>query len=235
MTDTLAIAFLMGVTGSLHCAGMCGAIMWAMPFYSFQGARKVMAFALYHVLRISAYAGMASLLFSFHQLFRPGIQQIISVTLGIMLLIAGSLSFLPGRYSGNLSLPWAGFVKKQLSNFVGQPHLGKIAVSGLLNGLLPCGLVYMALSASTALSSPAHVLCFMYAFGAGTVPVLALIVFLRNRAFFKWTGMRKLAPITVFFFGLLFVLRGLNLGIPYLSPKVESSNGKIVHSCCHKK
>lgn len=225
----------MGITGSLHCAGMCGAIMWAMPFYSFSGAKKIVAFLLYHFMRISAYAAMALILFSFRDLFKPGIQQIISVALGVLLLVAGIISFLPGKTLDRFSLPWSGYVKRQLSSFVGQPDLGKIAVSGLLNGLLPCGLVYMALSGCVALASKQQVLGYMYAFGAGTVPMLAAIVFLRTRISLRPLAVRKLVPVTMFFFGCLFVMRGLNLGIPYLSPKVETVKGKVVHSCCHKK
>lgn len=235
MTNTLIIAFLMGVTGSLHCAGMCGAIMWAMPFYSFAGVRKAVAFLLYHFMRISAYAAMALVLFSFRDLFKPGVQQMISVVLGVLLLVAGIVSFLPGKMLEHFSLPWSGYVKKQLGAFVGHPSLGKIAISGLLNGLLPCGLVYMALSGCLSLSSKMQVMGYVYAFGAGTVPMLAAIVFLRTRISLKPLAIRKMVPVTVFFFGCLFVLRGLNLGIPYLSPKVETVKGKVVHSCCHKK
>ncbi|GAA4466437.1 sulfite exporter TauE/SafE family protein [Nemorincola caseinilytica] len=233
--DTIFIALLMGLTGSLHCAGMCGAIMWAMPFYSFKGGKRMLAFGLYHLLRITAYAVMAMVLFSFRDLFNPGLQRIISIVLGVLLLVAGMISFFPGRILKGVSLPWAGIIERQLSAFVGHPHMGKIAVSGLLNGLLPCGLVYMALSASMSLSSPLQVLSFMYAFGAGTVPILAAIVFLRSRPSLQWPGMRRLAPVVVLFFGCVFVLRGLNLGIPYLSPKLGTVKGELVHSCCHKK
>ena len=235
MTSALLIAFLMGVTGSLHCAGMCGAIMWAMPFYAFKGARKLVAFGMYHFMRISAYAGMGLILYSFRELFHPGIQQAVSVILGIILLLAGILSFLPGRFTSGVSLPWSGFVQKQLALFVGNPNLGKIAISGFLNGMLPCGLVYMALTGSLSSGSPAQVVAFIFAFGAGTLPMLASIVFLRSRLSLRSATVRKLVPVTIFCFGLLFVIRGLNLGIPYLSPSVEASNGKIVHSCCHKK
>ncbi|NDC41090.1 MAG: sulfite exporter TauE/SafE family protein [Chitinophagia bacterium] len=185
-------------------------------------------------MRISAYAGMALFLFSFRDLFQPGIQQVISIGLGVLLLAAGIISFLPAMGT-TISLPWAGFVKKQLAVFVGEAHMGKIAVSGFLNGLLPCGLVYVALSGSTQLHSPTQVIAYMYAFGAGTIPVLASIVFLRSKILLHMGGIRKLVPVVVFVFGCLFVVRGMNLGVPYLSPKVTAEKGCITHSCCHKK
>lgn len=233
--NTLLIALLMGLTGSLHCAGMCGAIMWAMPFYAFSGAKKILAFGLYHLMRITAYTLMGIVLFSFRQLFHPGIQQVISITLGSMLLLAGLFSFISVSILPGYSLPWSAFVKKQLAAFAGHPHLGKIAVSGLLNGFLPCGLVYMALTACLSLSTPLQVVAFVYVFGIGTLPMLASIVFLRSKISLRGASIRKLVPVTVFCLGFLFVLRGLNLGIPYISPKVAAVNGKITHSCCQKK
>jgi len=109
-----------------------------------------------------------------------------------------------------------------------------ITAAGLLNGLLPCGLVYMALSASLAVPSSAQAVGLMYIFGLGTVPMMAAITLLKSRmAFLRTNHVRKLVPVIVFAFGCLFVLRGMNLGIPYLSPKVVVAQHEI-RSCCHK-
>ncbi len=232
-TSVFIMALLMGFTGSLHCAGMCGPIVWVMPFQAFGGVKKAVAIGAYHMARISVYALMALMLHSFRSLFDPRIQQYISIVLGGMLLLAGILSFLSG--SVHINLPWGGFVKKQLGKVIGKPGLGTIAAAGMLNGLLPCGLVYMALSASVTLPGEAQAALFMYIFGAGTLPMLVSITLLKQRARFLQSGqLKKLVPATVFFFGCLFMLRGLNLGIPYLSPKVVVA-GHQIHSCCHKK
>ena len=223
----------MGFTGSLHCAGMCGPIVWIMPFQLFNGAKKFLAIALYHAGRISVYALLALVLHSFRNLFDPRIQQYISIILGGSLLLAGILSFFSGHFRFNL--PWGGFVKKQLGNVIGKPGLGAITAAGILNGLLPCGLVYMALSASMTLNSPTQVVGLIYFFGLGTMPMLVSISLLKSKVrFLQGSHIKKLVPVVVFSFGCLFVLRGLNLGIPYLSPKVEVAHNAI-HSCCHKK
>ncbi len=229
------MALLMGLTGSLHCAGMCGPIMLFLPFYHFQGVKRFAAIALYHFSRISVYALMALTIYSFKEAFNPHVQQYISIGLGSVLLAAGIISFFPGNSRMQVKLPWSAFVQRQLVVFLGSPNLTSIAVSGMLNGLLPCGLVYMALSATLTLHSPAEAILFTYVFGIGTLPVLVSIILFRSRlTITRAKALKGFTPVIVFFFGCLFLLRGLNLGIPYLSPKVLVSHGQI-HSCCHKK
>lgn len=230
-TITFAMALLMGFTGSLHCAGMCGPIVWIMPFQAFHGIKKIAALALYHIGRVSVYSTLAVVLHSFRTLFDPRAQQYISITLGALLLLIGILSFLPNR-AISVRLPWAEAVRKQLSLVIGRPGLSTLAISGALNGLLPCGLVYMALSASMSVNSAAGAALMMYVFGLGTMPMLVSISLLRSKlSFVRSNHMRKLVPVTVFAFGCLFMLRGMNLDIPYLSPKVVVEQHGI-KSCC---
>lgn len=228
-------ALLMGLTGSLHCVGMCGPIMLVMPFYQLKGARKVVGIAAYHASRILAYSLLALVLYSFRSAFTPAVQQYISIILGSVLLIAGLLSFLSVHNMPVMKMPWSGLVGKALKKYVGNPGLPAIAAAGFLNGLLPCGLVYMALSATLTLSSPLQALGFTWFFGLGTFPALLAVVLFRSRLnLLLGPSIRKFTPAIVFVFGCIFFVRGLNLGIPYLSPKTQVSNG-VIHSCCHKK
>lgn len=230
---TWIMAFAMGLAGSLHCAGMCGPIVWVLPFQLLKGYRKWVGVALYHIARISVYAAMGLVLHSFSSLFQPQVQQYVSVGLGILMLIAGVISFIPNR--NVVSLPWAEAVKKQLGKFIGRPSVSALFMSGLLNGLLPCGLVYMALSAATTAHTALQSVGLMYAFGAGTLPVLVSLTILKNKvAFLRTQHIRKLVPVVMLVFGCLFVLRGMNLGIPYLSPHVEVAHNEVKASCCHK-
>lgn len=234
-TAAILMAFLMGFTGSLHCAGMCGPIIWIMPFQVFSGLQKMLAIALYHIGRISVYAFMAVVLHSFKELFNPRVQQYVSVFSGVLLLVAGIITFVPG-HSIKFKLPWSEPVKKMLGKVIGNPGLGAIGAAGVLNGLLPCGLVYMALSATMAMPSATGAAMLMYVFGVGTMPMLVGITLLKSKMnFVKGVNIKRFAPVIVFSFGLLFVLRGLNLGIPYLSPKVEMTAKEVKSSCCHKK
>ncbi len=234
-TFSYTLALLMGFTGSLHCAGMCGPIVWIMPFQQFSGIKKIAALGLYHLGRLSVYAGLAVILHSFRSLFDPKLQQYISIGLGISLLLVGILTFIPNHVA-KFNLPWSEFVKKQLGKFIGNPSMGTMAVTGVLNGLLPCGLVYMALSTSLTAQSATQSAAMMYVFGLGTLPMLVSITLLKTKlSILRTTHVRKLVPVMVFAFGCLFVLRGMNLGVPYLSPKVVVEQHAI-HSCCsHKK
>ncbi len=240
-TTTYTMAFLMGFTLSLHCAGMCGPIMMVLPFQRFTGVRKFLAVSLYHIGRISVYAAMAAVLHSFRNLFEPRIQQYISIGLGSILLIMGLLTFIPSS-KFQINTPWSGAVRKLLGRFMGNPGLGAITFAGVLNGLLPCGLVYVALSASMSATSVAQAAMFMYVFGIGTLPMLLSITLLSKTSFFtsrlsflRTASLKRMVPAIMFVFGCLFILRGMNLGIPYLSPKVEVTGGHTIKSsCCHK-
>ncbi len=232
---TVTMVFLMGFTGSLHCAGMCGPIVWIMPFSVFKGIKKFAAILLYHIGRITIYALLAILLHSFRSLFEPKIQQYISIILGCSLLVLSILSFLPNS-KFKVKLPWAGFVQEQLGNVIGKPNLPAITFAGMLNGLLPCGLVYMALSTTVTTTTALNAALFMYVFGLGTMPMLIGITLLKQKMNFVRTAhIKRFAPILVFAFGCLFVLRGMNLGIPYLSPKVAMVGHTVKACCCHKK
>ena len=234
-TATITMALLMGFTGSLHCAGMCGPIVFIMPFQAFAGLRKALALALYHIGRTSVYALLATVLFSFRSLFQPAVQQYISIGMGVLMLLAGAWSFLSHSVL-RWSLPWEEPVKRKLGSLLGNPGLGGIFAAGALNGLLPCGLVYIALSASIMLPSAPQAAGMMYLFGLGTMPMLIGLSLLRQRLqFMRIASVRRMAPIVVVFFGALFLLRGLNLGIPYLSPKISVTAHSVRASCCHKK
>ncbi|XZF14968.1 sulfite exporter TauE/SafE family protein [Chitinophagaceae bacterium MMS25-I14] len=231
----LGLAFLMGLTGSLHCAGMCGPFIWIMPFQALKGIRKALAVSAYHFGRISVYAAMGLMLHSFKELFQPQWQQYISIGLGIVLLLIGLMYFIPGR-TMQLHLPWTKFVQQRLGKVLARPRTGSLLLAGILNGLLPCGLVYMALSATVTASTAISAAAMMYAFGLGTTPMLVALTVLKGRiSLAQNIQLRKFVPVIMLFFGCLFVLRGMNLGIPYLSPKVVVEQGHIKGSCCHRR
>jgi len=231
---TFTMAVVMGLTGSLHCAGMCGPIVWVMPFQKMSGLKKWLSIGLYHFGRITVYALLGLLLHSFRSVFNPQWQQYISIVLGALLLVAGIVSFVPQRHI-QLKLPWTEAIKHQLGRFVAKAGPGTLLIAGMLNGMLPCGLVYMALSMSVAAPSALQSVVLMYTFGAGTVPALVALTVLRKKLTMLRTGsFRRLVPVVMFVFGCLFLLRGMNLGVPYLSPKVSMEHQTIKSSCCHK-
>jgi sulfite exporter TauE/SafE len=209
--------------------------MLVIPFQILSSGRKWAALALYHFGRISIYALMGVILYSFKSVFNPHIQQYVSIIIGALLLIAGILSFLPNTGFRN-KLPWSGYVQKKIGRFMVKPSLYGLFLAGVLNGLLPCGLVYMALAASVNAAAPIDAALSMYAFGIGTMPMLVGITIFKSRLRLQYSTLKKMVPAVMLFFGCLFILRGLNLGIPYLSPKVEvTAHHEVKANCCHKK
>jgi sulfite exporter TauE/SafE len=231
-TFTFAMAVLMGLAGSLHCAGMCGPIVLVMPFQALSGFGKWTGIFLYHFGRVSVYAVLGLSLHSFTSLFRPQWQQYISLILGGCLLISGLISFFSGRF--RVRLPWSDFVAGRLGRFMGSPRFSTLFITGALNGLLPCGLVYMALSMAVTAGTALQAMTLMFAFGLGTVPMLVTLTVLKMRCSAFFPAFRKLVPAVVFCLGCLLLLRGLDLGIPWLSPEVEMEQGAVKASCCHK-
>jgi sulfite exporter TauE/SafE len=188
---------------------------------------------MYHIGRTSVYALLGILLFSFKAAFTPQVQQYVSIILGSFLLVVGILSFLP--HIVKMKLPWGDLVTNSIGKYLARPGLPALFISGILNGFLPCGLVYMALSTSLIAHNVLEAATFMYAFGAGTVPVLVFIAVFKTRLkLLNAPSVKRLVPVMMFVFGALFVLRGLNLGIPMLSPRIEVQQNEITTSCCHK-
>src|SRR5690606_21868677 len=123
-------------------------------------------------------------------------QQYISIGLGATLLLAGAATFFSGR---QLNLPWTGFIKNNIGRFISNPGLSQLFVAGLLNGLLPCGLVYMALSVSVTAATPLMSAALMYAFGVGTMPMLIGLTILKDKTILRrFSYSRKFVPVVMF-------------------------------------
>lgn len=225
-----ATAFVLGLVGSLHCAGMCGPLVLALPVTGRTRAAWVTGRLAYNLGRIVTYC-VLGLVFGMigRSMFVAGIQRWVSITLGLLLL-AGLLA------SRRLALwnPVTRFVnvlKSRMSSLLRQRSLAALGLLGLLNGLLPCGLVYVACAGATAMNGMLAGAGYMAAFGLGTVPLLLAIglsgklIPLPLRL-----QLRKAIPVSVFLLATLLILRGMSLGIPYVSPDLSGSGA----SCCHR-
>ncbi len=116
-----------------------------------------------------------------------------------------------------------------MKNFFQQRTFSSFFFIGTLNGLLPCGLVYLAVAGASATSGPSEGAAYMALFGAGTLPVMLSVVVAGNFISVNIRNhIRNAMPYMILLIGVLFILRGLCLGIPYISPKI--SKGEI-HSC----
>ncbi|HIB47153.1 MAG TPA: sulfite exporter TauE/SafE family protein [Flavobacteriaceae bacterium] len=233
----LITALIFGLLGSFHCVGMCGPIAFLLPVDRNNPVKRVLQIASYHAGRLFTYATIG-LLFGFLgsrlQLF--GIQQQLSIAIGVLMILAILLpNRMVSKYLGTQFLyKWIGKLKSALGNALKGKSIDRFFTIGFLNGLLPCGLVYMAVFGSVAAGGAWEGSLYMVFFGLGTIPLMTTATYLGN---FLKAGLRqrllKAIPVVVVIVGMLFVLRGLGLGIPYVSPSEMVAVEKVsaTHSC----
>lgn len=224
-------ALMLGLAGSLHCAAMCGPLILAMPVAPGKLGTHIAGKLAYNAGRIVTY-GLLGIVFglSGHWLSLAGFQRWVSIIAGVAILI-GMLGG-PRRRATLLIARPLGVLKSALGSRLQRHGWTAQFTFGLLNGLLPCGLVYVACAAAAATASLAGGLRYMVLFGLGTVPMM-LGLGLAGRAlqFKLQLRLRKLIPVSLATMAVLLLLRGLDLGIPYLSPQLDSGD-PANSSCC---
>ena len=233
LSTVFEIGFFMGLLGSVHCIGMCGPLVMALPISHRSNFQKTVTLFLYHAGKIMSYA-ILGLLFGLFGSQLPvfGVQRNISVIIGITMLLYGIYVFvLKSKYLqlGPFNNVY-NFIVKCLSKLFKSKYMVSFFFIGMLNGLLPCGMVYLALSSAMATQNLLQGGLLMVFFGMGTVPALMLVAI--GGQFMGFTFRRKiqtLLPVFIFSMGVLLILRGLNLGIPFISP--VAGIGAEVISC----
>ena len=126
-------------------------------------------------------------------------------------------------------------LKSKIRILFGIKTLASLYTIGVLNGLLPCGLVYMAIAGSIATGDEIKGALFMAGFGTGTLPAMLLITLVRDYITLGFReNIRKVIPVFVGIMAVLLILRGMDLGIPYISPSIKNNSGITHHQCCHK-
>lgn len=215
-------ALLFGLLGSFHCVGMCGPIAFLLPLDRKSQTKKVLQLASYHFGRLLTYS-LIGLLFGVigSQLDLFGFQQQLSIGIGVLMILA---IILPpkvfSRFNGSKPIYKAvAKVKSALGATLRKKTPDAFFTVGFLNGLLPCGLVYMAVFGALATGGPLQGALYMFVFGLGTVPLMTTAIYLGN--FLKGKAKQRIIkaiPVFVIIIGVLFILRGLGLGVPYISP-----------------
>lgn len=217
----LLSGYSIGILGSLHCVGMCGPIALSLPIHTLPNFQKWWVILLYNFGRTLTYAflgltfGIIGQTFSFFK-----IQRALSITAGIVLLL-----FLFGQIDKIQSLKifnkFTSSIKVALSKQLqSQNKRFSYLFIGILNGFLPCGLVYLGLTSAVSTGSMLKSSLLMIGFGLGTIPLMILVM-----VFGKFISLKlrriinKILPILIFLLAILLILRGSNLGIPYLSPQ----------------
>ncbi|WP_405295767.1 sulfite exporter TauE/SafE family protein [Algibacter sp. Ld11] len=215
-------AFILGLLGSFHCVGMCGPIAFMLPVDRNNALKKVLQIGIYHFGRLLAYS-IIGLVFGLigKSLYLFGFQQQLSIFIGILMIL---VVLIPQKTFNkyNFSKPIYRIiskVKSSLGSAMKRKTLDTFLTIGFLNGFLPCGLVYMAVFAAIAGGNALNGSLYMACFGLGTIPLMTTAIYFSQ--FLKGTARQKIQkaiPVFVIIIGALFIIRGLGLGIPYLSP-----------------
>jgi sulfite exporter TauE/SafE len=237
MSPEILAAFFIGLVGSLHCIGMCGPIAIALPVPSSSNLSFLTGRILYNLGRVVTYSFLGVLLGLIgSKIALAGAQQVVSVILGVIVIVA---VILPQKYKNYFAQhPIIQKFAQPLKNNIGvlfkKGTFSAMFLIGILNGFLPCGLVYVALAGAIASGDAISGAAVMILFGLGTVPsMFAASVFGKFINIGIRTKIRKAVPVLAILLGVIFILRGLNLGIPYLSPKLSAQTEVSSEMECH--
>ena len=237
MLQLFFVAFTIGIVGSFHCVGMCGPLALALPLSNDSFAAKFFGAFIYNAGRIVTYTffglifgliGQTAALFNF--------QQWLSIGTGVLILF---FIIMPKKYkiqstASGYSTAFFTRIRMELGRLFTQKNSSSLFVIGLLNGLLPCGLVYMAVAGAIAAGDVWNSALFMAAFGLGTLPIMWSIAFFGNYVGVSFRQkIRRAYPYMMTLMACLLILRGMGLGIPYVSPKMNAAK-TAVHGCCAK-
>ncbi len=231
----LITALIFGLLGSFHCVGMCGPIAFMLPVDRNNNLKKLGQIFLYHFGRILAYSiiGLAfGLVGKSLNLF--GFQQQLSIIIGVLMLL---VIFIPQKIFNRYNFSKPVFkiiskVKSALGKELKKKTPDTFLTIGFLNGFLPCGLVYMAVFGAIASGNALQGSFYMAVFGLGTIPLMTSAIYLGN--FLNGQvrqRIRRAIPVFVVVIACLFIVRGLGLGIPYISPKPMTETVDANYDC----
>ena len=221
----LLAGLLLGVMGSLHCVGMCGPIV--ITAYSDSGRSFFANRLVYNSGRVVTYTLFGAIVGLIGELVElSGIQQIISIIAGTFIILLAILYMIGLKQSYpklNVIITW---IKHRMGTMLKRRGLLNDFTLGLINGFLPCGLVYLALAGAILTSGVLESTLYMLAFGIGTIPALFLVSYMAP-ALGRFININRFIPIMFAIMGALLIIRGLGLGIPYLSPEFGTEGGHI--------
>lgn len=224
LLPAMIAGFTLGAAGSLHCVGMCGPLSLALPTYHLSKTKKFISLLVYQFGRIITYS-MIGLVFGLvgRRIYISGYQQWFSIGMGILVLMLVLVYFIQKKtirlsFLNRFYHSVQGMIIRLLRSSTG---FSGFLLMGIANGLLPCGMVYIALAATLSLPQISQSVAFMALFGAGTLPAMMLVGYagqlikpgLRR-------SLQKAVPMFIALMGAVLILRGLNLGIPFISPEL---------------
>lgn len=234
MLPTLLAGLTLGLLGSFHCVGMCGPLALALPVHHLRSGQKSLAHLLYNAGRIITYS-ILGLFFGLvgRGFYLAGWQQMFSIVAGSSILFLAVLQQIINKsYQPRWLRVFSQQVQKKIVFFLKQQSHTGYLLMGMANGLLPCGMVYMAIAAALVTGNAGQSTLLMAGFGMATLPAMLLLGIVGSHIGLPLRiRIRKFTPFIVMAMACLLILRGMNLGIPFVSPLMEKqTTEKII---CH--
>ena len=228
-------AVILGLVSSFHCVGMCGPIAFLLPIDRTNKAKGTFQVMSYHLGRIAAYSLIGLVIGLLGKGFNLlGVQQYMSIAIGVGMLAILGLPYTAKKLKFDVA--WyhrlLGKLKNQIGLNLKNKSLDTFLSLGFLNGFLPCGMVYIAAFTALTLGSLTQGTLYMMLFGLGTIPLMTAVVFLRRLVtpIIK-RKIKNAAPVVLAVMACLLIVRGLGLGIPYLSPANQIDTISAAQEC----
>lgn len=176
------LVFLAGLAGSVHCIGMCGGFACALGSDPRGSAASLRRHLIYNFGRATTYCfigaivGFLGLLLVGHQgenTTASLAQRLLALVSGLLIILVG-LQFLGISFARRWRLGDAGALRitSALSRLLKAPGSGAPLVLGVLNGFLPCPLVYAFAAQAAGTGGPLPGFLTMAAFSLGTFPAM---------------------------------------------------------------
>lgn len=248
MSVFIITGLILGLTSNFHCIGMCGPIALAVPVNRKNNATILLGALQYNGGRVLTYAILGAIVGSIGISIQTiGVLQWFSIISGVLLILYAWKKYfaqLFGRQRSFLTIQ--PFLNKGLGKVIRSKSPMRLFMLGGLNGLLPCGMVFVALLNAILTGEIIGSSLAMVAFGVGTLPSMIAVIFMANKITASMRlKLNRAVPYMLTIVGLLIVLRGLNLGIPFVSPAAthlqtiadegKNASSEVEMSCCHSK
>jgi sulfite exporter TauE/SafE len=224
---TILAPLILGFAGSLHCVGMCGPLVLALPLAAAEKWQVIRQMLVYHSGRILTYATLGILFGLLGKgMAVAGFQKTISIAAGLLMI---SMAFMTWGFESMLAVvPGFGKFTRSVQAHISalmRNHPGRATISmGMLNGLLPCGMVYAALAGAISSAGTLEGTIFMAVFGIGTLPLLlAVSVLGRSFSISVRKKIKFAQPILLIIAGLLLLQRGLHLDLSLFESAVPKA------------
>jgi len=228
-------ALVLGLLGSFHCIGMCGPIAIALPLKTNTWPARIASSLVYNIGRTLTY-GILGFIFGLigKGISLGGLQQWVSIILGIIMILSVIFPVLFRKINiEKTTYKMVSRLKGIFGKMFSIRSYSSLFTIGILNGFLPCGLVYIALAGAIVGGEIQNGVFYMMIFGLGTIPVMLALSILGNVISVRIRKkIRLIIPVFIVIIGILFILRGMNLGIKYISPKFDKEEPTQLE-CCH--